>query len=462
MAKGSDSVIKKIAVTALQRFKNQNLILKEFGENGLRAYKEMDNKGTWEEIREKLGIDEKDFSKIVKFMEKNGMIEIKETHIEKKAFEEKEVEAPEIEEEVEPVEDTTEEVEEEPSEEVEEIEPIEKEPDEEVEPVVEKEESEEEEVEPIEKESEEEKEVEAPEIEEVEPVEDTTEEVEEEPSEEVEEIEPVDEEDDYGIESKSEKKTEESSMEKIIRDKYGEIGITVYGLIDGEKSAEEIMKETGLTEKRLIEILDYMEEKGIIKLEYPDKKGSVSQTETKSLPATDLENPFKPMIDHEIVPKNITGMQTIDVPVKLPLDIVKSVQLKAKIMFEFGEKGSAVFEAIDGKRDMVEIVLHSKSSLKFVMKIINFLLNNNAILLKPIDRDKIQEKYGVEAYRIYKKFGREGVLLYELIGKDMDIKQMMSKITEDSELFIEMFVFVHNVLGVPIPIERDILKKRLQ
>ena len=131
-------------------------------------------------------------------------------------------------------------------------------------------------------------------------------------------------------------------------------------------------------------------------------------------------------------------------------------------MFEFGDHGSRIYETLDGKKDILEIVMKTKTSMKLVMKIINFLLDKNAILLKPLSREDIQKKYGTEAYSIYKKFGRGGVLLYELIGKeDMSIKQMMKKITDDKEEFVNMFIFVHNVLKVPIPVEKDILLNRL-
>ena len=60
-----------------------------------------------------------------------------------------------------------------------------------------------------------------------------------------------------------------SPVEKIISDKYGDVGLQIYNLIDGRRTAEEVMRETGLTESKLVEILDFMDEKGIIKLDYP-------------------------------------------------------------------------------------------------------------------------------------------------------------------------------------------------
>jgi len=69
-----------------------------------------------------------------------------------------------------------------------------------------------------------------------------------------------------------------SSLEKLIKDKFGSAGLKVYNLIDGVKPAEEIMKETRVTEKRLVEILNSLEEHGLIKFDYPEKKSKESKS----------------------------------------------------------------------------------------------------------------------------------------------------------------------------------------
>ncbi len=573
----TDYIVKKIQVTALQRFKNQNTLLKEFGEDALRTYKEIDNKKTATEIKEKLKIEKTTFKEILEFMENENMIELEslesgnveeelaestedkideETQVEERKVDEivkedsvthdpeisegKEIKEDDVEElgseedkfesiinekigpeniteedtineniearnekeklkddednsgEIQPIdigeEGSTDEIEPEEEEKKIEIEETTDEIGEEIEPIdIEEDGEHPEEVIP----EEEEKKIEIeettdeigeeiePEVEEGESIEITEsndegdeqiEEVDGEGPEEVidaeedDEIEPFEDGDTISIDEDEENDGEEP-VEKIIRDKYGAIGIAVYTLIDGNKSAEEIMAETGLTEVKLIEILDFMEEKNIIKLEYPDKKKETVAIETDkdTIDMMEGDTTFTPLTDTTTISHTISkGMQTIDIPKKLPLDIVRSVQLKAKIMFEFSDKGSRVFEAIDGKKDIIEIVLKTKNTLVFVTKIFNFLSEKNAIILQPLERDKIKEKYGVEAYRIYKRFGREGVLLYELVGKDLDIKQMMQKITKDKNQFVDIFVFVHKVLGVPIPVEKDIILKKLE
>lgn len=58
-------------------------------------------------------------------------------------------------------------------------------------------------------------------------------------------------------------------VEKLISNKYGEKGLVVYGLVDGNKAATEIMHQTGFTQDEVVEILDFMDAHGIITLDYP-------------------------------------------------------------------------------------------------------------------------------------------------------------------------------------------------
>ncbi|VVC03122.1 Uncharacterised protein [Candidatus Bilamarchaeum dharawalense] len=70
-------------------------------------------------------------------------------------------------------------------------------------------------------------------------------------------------------------KNELSPVEKIIFDKYGKKGLKVYELIDGKISTTEILARVDLTQPKLVEILDFMNEQGIIRLGYP--AGSLEQ-----------------------------------------------------------------------------------------------------------------------------------------------------------------------------------------
>ena len=58
-------------------------------------------------------------------------------------------------------------------------------------------------------------------------------------------------------------------VENIIRDRYSDLGVRVFNLIDGQRNTEQIMNATGISESKLIEMLGFMEQKNIIKMRYP-------------------------------------------------------------------------------------------------------------------------------------------------------------------------------------------------
>lgn len=464
----ADYRIKKLEKGPLQRFKNQNLLIKKFGEIGLQVYKAITGKRTTQELKKDLGIDPELFDQVLSYMQDAGMVELepmaKEEAPEEKAPPEEEIkpegellppeEAPTLEE-LPPEEELIKE--------------------EEIPPLEEERREEEEEIKPIgaeEEEVEEKPEEEAPpEEEEEEPEEEITLEAEEAPEEkpeEEEEIAPPEEEGEitaYAEEEEYEEPSELSPVEKIISDKYGDIGLQVYSLIDGARTAEEIMRDTGLSEPKLVEILDFMDEQGIIKLDYP--KGGPPPTErapplTEAPPTPKREEAFVPMIEEEAKLGEAGGVPSpVGVPIKAPLDIVKSVQMKAKTMLKFGDKGGKILELMDGKNDIIDIALKLDLPLYGVSGIIDYMLENGMAIMKPLSRADVRHKYGDDGYSVYKKYGKEGLMLYELIGKELTIKQMADKITKERAQIVDMFIFIHRVLGIELPIDKNVLAKEL-
>ena len=465
MAKKIDYNITKLEKGPLQRFKNQNLILKKYREVGLKIYRAVTGKRTVAELQKDLDIKKDLFNEIVDYMKEAGMVELTPVG-------EKKVEAPPKEFEAEVVEELPpekEEIELPPPEE--EIKPGEVEPkeivlEEEEVPKEEEEAPEEDEIkpigiEPIEEEApEEEPEEITPEEEEITPEDEEEPEREEvrEEREEPEEEEAQEEEFEFEADEAQEEGEGLTPIEKIIKDKYGDIGLQVYNLIDGQKTAEEIMNETGLSESKLIEILDFMDEQGIIKLDYPKakEKPAVPTEEEKK----EARVGFGPMIEAEGKPKIVTIPSPVEIPVRSPLDIVKSVQLKAKMMLKHKE-GGKIFEQINGKRDVIDIALKLGIPLYKIYDILLFMMENNMIIMKPITREQVKKKYGDDGYTVYKKYGREGLMLYELIGKDLTIKQMADKVTKDYPKVINMFLFIHEVLGIELPIDKEVLARQL-
>jgi AcrR family transcriptional regulator len=252
-----------------------------------------------------------------------------------------------------------------------------------------------------------------------------------------------------------EKDRYDRGVERIIREKYGDVGLKVYTLIDGRRTAEQIMKETGLTEAKLVEILDFMDEQGIIKLEYPKEK----KTEETALPATMEKEEFAPMVGDEGEEELLKA--TLDMPIKTSLDFVKAMQLKTSIMLKHGDKGGRLFDQMDGKKDAIDLALAVNIPLYTVDTVLRFFLQQHAIALKPLTREEVKKKYGDDGYAVYKRYGKEGLMLYELIGKEMTIRQMADMVSTDKEKVVEMFLFIHKVLGIDLPIDKEVLYKQL-
>lgn len=489
MEKGTDYRIIKLEKGPLQRFKNQNLIMKRFGETGLQVYKAITGKRTADELRRDLGVEPGMFAEIIDFMRDAGMIDLQSV----KAHEpERGVETPE---EIQPAPE-----EEKPGRPLEELPPEEEAAGEEKPPLEEqprrKRKAAEEEITLMEKEEaaekeaapgEEEKKEEAPEeFGEIKPIEFGEEEkpkkkprpeeeitpVEEAPSEEAppeekqapeEEIVPAEKEEKISFEEEKGPPEEEPSglspVEKIISDKYGDIGLRVYTLIDGQRTAEEIMKDTGLTEAKLVEILDFMDEQGIIKLDYP--KGQAPATGTAAPVEERKETGFVPMIEGEKAEETGPVPSPLEIPMRAPVDIVKSVQMKAKVMLKYGDRGSRIFSQIDGKNDLIDLAMNLGIPLYTVAEVLKFMMENGMIIMKPVPRTDVRKKYGDDGYSVYKRYGKEGLMFYELIGKNLTIRQMADQVTTDKSKVIDMFIFIHKVLGIELPIERDALAKQL-
>jgi hypothetical protein len=507
MDKGIDYRITKLEKSPLQRFKNQNLITKKFGKQGTVVYQAITGKRTSSAIAGDLEIDRDLFEEILAFMEESGIVSLEplgEAPSPKKPKEisaepeEHEFEAPKEEKEIAPIMPQEENVPaEEPEEETHEEEKPKKsvhslefereiEPIDEPEPKKEKEaefEAPEEEIKPIEFEKEhktqkkeeetfeleaEEKPKEEPE--EITPIESAPEEPEKEPEEEPEEEtqeEPTEasEEEIAPVSEHEEEGEGLTPVEKIIKEKYGDVGITVYTLIDGQRTAEEIMKQTGLTESKLVEILDFMDEEGIIKLEYPGEKKKTAPVEQK--PSAQEKEGFNLLVEESgEAPDKVKDKSPIEVPMRAPLNMVETLYTKSKILLKFGDKGGKVFESINGKTDVLELALKNQVPIYEINAMINFLLEQKAILLKPLTRVEIRKKYGDEGYSVYKVYGKEGVLLYELVDKDMRIKEMAKYIYADvpanKDKLSEMFLFIHQILKIDLPVDKDLLRREFE
>lgn len=486
----NDYKIKKNEKGPLQRFKNQNLILKKFGDLGLSVYKAITGKRSLTELKNDVSVDPKLFDQMIEFMEKNELIILEKPSSSK---EELPVDSEPVSQEA-PIElpkkktSSKKKV-------VDELPPEPELPKEEIAPEPSYSESTssfDDEIKPIDldlpsTDSKKKKTVDEPEPldfvetpKESEPIETPP----QEPSTPEPDISPIEN-------TSSSQSSSLGTLEQIIFDKYGDLGLKVYSLIDGQRTAEEIMRQTGLTESKLVEILDFLDEQGIIKLDYPRNNAPPSSaplqqnafsgggsnygapsnyTNPQSSYAPSYSPPssqqtsssFSPMIEGETKnDENSPVPFPVEIYSKAPVDIVRAVQLKTKILLKYGDKGNKIMEMIDGKNDVLDICLKLSLPLYTVYELINFMMENGLLIRRASSRSEVKSKYGDEGYTIYKKYGREGLLFYELVGKEMGIKAMADMVSKDKNKILEMFIFIYQVLGVELPVDKNLLAKEL-
>ena len=349
----NNAILKKIEKGPLQRFKNSNLLMKKFGEIGLQVYRLITGKRTAGELCADLDMEEEAFWAIIDYMQEAGMVELV---VGGKSITEESTQEPQ-----EKITRAVSKKNEEPTDEVEEELRIEPQGDissveaakEEKTKKKDREESDEHSesqtdlsIEPegtkdedaVQKESEDTKEIE---------------EKEESPSEE-ESLKP--QEDSFiPQEDESTQKEEASGLntaERMIKERFGDVGLKVYTLIDGSRTTQEIMDETGVSDTKLVEILNFLEDRGIIKMEERERSSGVVEKPSKEETLGDVLAP-----DEGISGADPKGFPTIDIPVKLGIDIVKSLKIKADLILKFGDKGTKIFEAINGKNDILDIAI---------------------------------------------------------------------------------------------------------
>jgi len=481
----ANATLKKQEKGPLDRFKNQNLLLKKFGQDGLRVYSAIGTGKTAGEVLAETGISEERFVAVLAFMEQNAIISIiaeREAPAPKTAPEQIEPsisprgrtvrreEEQQITPEIQPEEPATQDSS--SSDEITPIQPITPKGKTSSRAKIEPEEGGIEPISPIR--SEYSPEVKKPSRGRVPPLSEP--EPEPEPEAAPEEAPAPTPEPEPEAPIKPSERTKEaprsgpepppnlSPLEKIIFGKYGETGVRVYNLIDGEKTAEEILNETGISEVQLVEMLEFMDTQGIIKLEKPE----TAKPEPSPAPASDE---FKPIVEE--VPEAIVseseapgageslGIIPIDLVAKANMSMFQSIETQGRMLAKFGNTGKALFAMIDGQKDIIDLCLFTRLSFVELDSMFAFLGKRGAILFRPLTREEVKAKYGEDGFTVYKRYGRDGILLYELIGKEASLKDIILGSRIDPARGVEIFMFIHEVLGLEIPFDRDIIYKQL-
>ena len=277
-----------------------------------------------------------------------------------------------------------------------------------------------------------------------------------------------------------------SPLEKVLYRKHGAIGVKIYNLIDGEKTAEEILRETGVSEAKLVEVLEFMDEQGIIKLEKPEEKkadeasGAEGEGEEDGKPAR--EPRFKPFVEDAPEGRPFKAPDSpkkeekkaepeidepgedivmVDVPAMAKMSVVQKAMMFAELSTKFSPAARRMFDLVDGKRDFVELSLSSGMSLFDVDAAMAYFGKKGFVTFRQLDRNEIKDRFGEDGFSIYKRFGRDGLLIYEMIGKEASLREIILKSKLEPDRAIDIFSFIHKVLGLDIPLDRDLIYRQI-
>ena len=69
--------------------------------------------------------------------------------------------------------------------------------------------------------------------------------------------------------------------QNLLLKKFGEDGLAVYNLIDGERTAAQLLAESGMKEERFVEILEFMEENSILSFETVEVRKAAKRKENE-------------------------------------------------------------------------------------------------------------------------------------------------------------------------------------
>jgi len=248
--------------------------------------------------------------------------------------------------------------------------------------------------------------------------------------------------------------------EKEIFKKYGDIGLKVYSMVDGYKSAQEIMDEIGINETLFIEILEFMQQKGFITLESKEKTPDSGNKKIESEQAKKhgiLPSGISPMHDKDSTPPVVTdqNLKLIFVPSLKKLSPFDYAKLKFILSIKFKLDADNFISLLDGSNDLIDLFLQTEMPLKNIEDILDALKKENFINLEPLTRIQIEKKYGSIGLAAYKKYGLYGTLIYSLIGKSSSLLEMVKKTKIEPKKAADILLFLSNILGLDLKVDKE-------
>ena len=151
----------------------------------------------------------------------------------------------------------------------------------------------------------------------------------------------------------------------------------------------------------------------------------------------------------------------VDVPNIGALSLSQRAVLFTELRVKFGKAARDLMDLVDGKRDFVELALITGLSFFEVDGVMAYFGKKGFVSFRQLSRDDIKKKYGEDGFSIYKRYGREGLLLYEMIGKEATLKDIISKSRLEPDKAVEIFLFIHKVLGLDLPLDRNEIYRQI-
>ena len=263
-----------------------------------------------------------------------------------------------------------------------------------------------------------------------------------------------------------------SASEKKVFDKFGMPGVEVYRLTDTVSTPDEILDKVEITPEELLEMLDFLRGEGLIGMEKAEKKEAPAPKyeEPEEMPAPvpvaeEKKAPPAPkpkgekleavMVIEEAAPRPVY------LPVKRALGLFGKLKAEAEMLRAFGQKGIHIYGMVDGDKTTVRLAKETRYGFVFLDKVLDFLSGLGAIELKQVGNEGIKERYGEEGVAINDVYGREGLLIYELIDKRATIKEIIAASGVAPKKGVEIFGFIHKILGVDIPFDSHALLRQM-
>ncbi len=274
-----------------------------------------------------------------------------------------------------------------------------------------------------------------------------------------------------------------SPVERKLFDKFGQKGVDVYRLMDMVSTPEEILKRMEIEEAKLIEILEFMQDERIIELEKPGAKpatlapkpeskpkyeGPPTSAPVHEVPAPPVQKPEGPpkyaaqyAPPEPSAPQAVGAKARVSLPTKKDIGLFGKLKLEAELLRLFGQKGVHLLSLVDGSRTDIELAKETKYTITFVDQVLDFLVKDGKVELHPLTTDELRERYGEEGVSISNVYGRDGIFIYELIDKKATVKDIILFSGVEPKRGVEIFSFIHRILGIDIPLDRAALYKQL-